>query len=425
MTGEVQAHPVSVSLIVVSRGRPEHLRLLMSALRHQTLHEFELVVVSDLVDLPGYPGANSARHIHFDEPNISAARNLGIAAANGEVIAFCDDDAIPDPTWLAHLTAPFQDAKVGISGGYTRGRNGIDYQWKAVDCDNNGDDRPVALSGWETIIRQPSEGYFPRAHGTNCAFRADALCQVGGFDEGFHFFLDETDVCLRLGQQGWATAVVPRAQVHHGFAASDQRTTSRAPKSLFEVGASKALFLRKHGQANAKESRNRLLKDRKRQLISLMVEGRIEPRDVSFLLKTLEDGLNSTRQSQLSNTPRISQKPYLTTFETHKSDSVDAFGSSLLRSREVQKMAEKLAKEGKTAFVFRFSFTSLFHHRFYHPSGFWMQTGGLFGKSVREERVIRVSTIHGRLRQEMESMHETFPFKTVTGVGFRRTNVII
>ncbi|MCK4861063.1 MAG: glycosyltransferase family 2 protein, partial [Rhodobacteraceae bacterium] len=86
-----------VSLIIVSQKRPEHLLRLLQSLRHQTHDSFEVIVVTDTEPSPF---VNHVKYIPFTNANISAARNAGIAVAAGEIIAFCDDDAIPDPPWL-------------------------------------------------------------------------------------------------------------------------------------------------------------------------------------------------------------------------------------------------------------------------------------------------------------------------------------
>jgi Predicted glycosyltransferases len=78
------------------------------------------------------------------------------------------------------------------------------------------------------------------------AFRRNVLVELGGFDPAFHYFLDETDLNMRLARAGHATALVPLAEVHHGFAANRMRNRYRVPQDLFDIGASWAVFLRKH-----------------------------------------------------------------------------------------------------------------------------------------------------------------------------------
>jgi GT2 family glycosyltransferase len=82
--------------------------------------------------------------------------------------------------------------------------------------------------------------------GTNCAFRRAALDEIGGFDPALRFYLDETDVNMRLARAGHHAALVAEAQLHHGFLPSRYRASTRAPRDLYEIGASLAVFLRKH-----------------------------------------------------------------------------------------------------------------------------------------------------------------------------------
>ena len=67
-----------VSLVIVSRHRPDALRRLLSALQFQTHRNFELIVVSDQPSLDGMALSDQARHHPFNEANISAARNIGL-----------------------------------------------------------------------------------------------------------------------------------------------------------------------------------------------------------------------------------------------------------------------------------------------------------------------------------------------------------
>ena len=118
---------LTVSVVIVSRDRPLALRRCLTGVSQLQFTPFEVVVVADPAGLAAareLPFAAHLRLVSFDEPNISAARNLGLTHAAGDV-AFIDDDAVPEPTWLRHLTAPAGQADVAAMGGFVRGRNGI------------------------------------------------------------------------------------------------------------------------------------------------------------------------------------------------------------------------------------------------------------------------------------------------------------
>ena len=122
----------SVSVVVVSRGRPDALDLCLTGLSQLDHPRIEVIAVT----CPRGAAAVDARDdsarikcIPFDAANISAARNAGIVAAAGDIVAFIDDDAVAEPSWLRHLTAPFDDPGIAATGGFVRGRNGIGFQW--------------------------------------------------------------------------------------------------------------------------------------------------------------------------------------------------------------------------------------------------------------------------------------------------------
>ncbi|MEJ6708662.1 MAG: glycosyltransferase family A protein [Amylibacter sp.] len=124
------------------------MRRTLSALRFQSYENFEVIVVSDALDGAFYedlPFSQNICHSQFDEPNISTARNIGIAAARGQIVAFCDDDAVPDPWWLERLIVPFQISNIGSAGGFVRVRNGIEFQWRALLCYDCGDDHQLEI----------------------------------------------------------------------------------------------------------------------------------------------------------------------------------------------------------------------------------------------------------------------------------------
>ena len=99
---------------------------------------------------------------------------------------------MPEPTWLERLVEPFQDADTGAAGGLVRGRNGVSVQWGFQEVDGYGNDWPVPASG-AAFFGAPTPGRVLKTVGTNCAFRRAALAAIGGFDEAYRFFLEETD----------------------------------------------------------------------------------------------------------------------------------------------------------------------------------------------------------------------------------------
>ena len=147
---------------------------------------------------------------------VIVADQAGIAAvAAGNVIAFIDDDAVPEPSWLTHLTAPFGDPAVAASGGYVIGRNGISFQWKGRTVDRNAQTETLPMTGAEVFTGTPDRAI--KTEGTNIAIRRDVLVALSGFDPAFAFYVDETDLNMRLAHAGHRTVIVPMAQVHHGF----------------------------------------------------------------------------------------------------------------------------------------------------------------------------------------------------------------
>lgn len=372
-----------VSLIVISRDRPKQLACVLRALRFQTYKNFELIVVtnSKASEFTAASKSEDFKYIHFDAANISGARNVGISQSAGEIIAFCDDDAIPEPTWLELLIQPFVDPNVGITGGFVLGRNGISYQWKGLETDLAGNDFPVEMLNATT--RGLKNDRFLKVQGTNCAFKTSALLAVDGFDERFEFFLDETDLCLRLAKTGWLTAIVPTALVHHGFAPSLIRESSRAPKSLTKIGHSKATFLHKYCDQNEHISeKKKFTMEQHARLNSYLTYGQLEPRDIPRLLSSLQTGLTAKITDQPA--PSVTQKSEFMNFETSNKEPL-LLCSQLRNKVRLFEEAEKCSAQGHPTTAMCFSKTALFHKRYFHAAGFWVQTGGVFGKSNRSE----------------------------------------
>jgi GT2 family glycosyltransferase len=130
-----------------------------------------------------------------------AARNAGLRAAGGEVVAFTDADCRVAPDWLSALVPPLDDPQVGIAGGTIRSVP------PANDVEKFGDvihDHRQAIEVYEP----------PYAITMNWASRRLVLQELGGFDERFRRS-EDVDLSYRMIQAGYALAFAPAAVVYH------------------------------------------------------------------------------------------------------------------------------------------------------------------------------------------------------------------
>lgn len=181
--------------------------------------------------------------------NLSWSRNIGIRAARGDVVAFIDDDAYPDPSWLDDLARAFEDPEVGGAGGpvwdYTGGR--LQLRYSVVN--RFGDARILYDCNPTLVSNHPRSEWFAHTIGTNSAFRRSAITSIGGFDEEFEYYLDETDVCCRLVSAGWVVAELENGFVYHKFLPSDVRGNDRVIRNRWPILKNRCYFALKHGAA--------------------------------------------------------------------------------------------------------------------------------------------------------------------------------
>jgi glycosyltransferase involved in cell wall biosynthesis len=396
---------LTVSVVIVSRGRAAMLRRCLLGVSQLQFDSFEVIVVADPAGIgaaQGLPFADHLKCVTFDEPNISAARNIGISHAAGEIVAFIDDDAVPEPQWLRYLTAPAAQSDVAAMGGYVRGRNGISWQWTAHSLDAMGMPHPLEIDPSDATVLRPPKSRAIKTEGTNMAFRRSVLVELGGFDTAFHYYLEETDLNMRLARAGYATALVPLAEVHHGFAPNAMRTQNRVPTDLFDIGASWAVFQRKHiADADRLTHWTRLRGHERKRLLRHLISGGMEPGGVRRLMRRLDEGY-SAGMARPFETLKVA---------AHPAGAFRAFPSAKRRSFVMSewffgltrslKDARERVKGNEIVTVLLFSPTTFYHKVFFNEDGVWVQKGGLFGRSEREKPVFRLTTISGRTQQEI------------------------
>ena len=211
-----------ISVIIVTRYRPQLLRACLVHLEQQTLAPQETIVVdsSDNDDsqavLDDFPWVKRLRIQQAGRTSTCQARNLGIRHAKGDLIVFLDDDCMAPRDWLSRLMAACTAPDIGIVGG-----RWIDqYEASRVRLQ---DPRVgiLQVDGYITtnFVLDPGEIVeVDHLRGGNIAFRREALDQVGLFDPHYDRclgLLEDTDLCVRIKQNGWRLLYQPEAVVEH------------------------------------------------------------------------------------------------------------------------------------------------------------------------------------------------------------------
>ncbi|BCS31612.1 hypothetical protein TBR22_A08140 [Luteitalea sp. TBR-22] len=236
-----------ISVVVLTHGdRRGPLHRLLSTLAYQSM-PFELVVVCG----PGAPDVAPllaeqdlrALVVPCTRANVSAARNVGIAASAGHCVVFIDDDAAPvRHDWLCRLTAPLAAPGVGAVGGAVLHRDTTRAEFdggattvSGFQCFTSADRAVPAPDGRPWIGRVP---------GGNCAIAREALERVGGFDEAYAYYLDEADICLRMIAAGYSVAHATDAMVRHDPVASAHGAAGH--RDRYPIARSDAYFVLRH-----------------------------------------------------------------------------------------------------------------------------------------------------------------------------------
>jgi glycosyltransferase involved in cell wall biosynthesis len=135
---------------------------------------------------------------------LSRARNAGIEAATGEIVAFLDADAACHPSWPWHLAISLGDPEVVATGGPNLPFADAGLVERAVNLSPG--------SPTEVLVGDDRAEHVP---GCNMAFRRADLRAIGGFDPIYTSAGDDVDVCWKLLDRGRAIAFTPAAQVRH------------------------------------------------------------------------------------------------------------------------------------------------------------------------------------------------------------------
>jgi GT2 family glycosyltransferase len=195
-----------ISVVVCSYNGSRTIAETLAALENLAYPDYEIIVVDD--GSTDQTSAIASRHkvklIRTENNGLSAARNVGMNAASGDIVAYIDDDAYPDPHWLTFLASGLRDTEHAGIGGPNIAPPG---DGAIADCVANAPGGPVHV-----LLSDCVAEHIP---GCNMAYRRDKLLEIGGFDHRFRVAGDDVDVCWRLQERGWTIGFAPTAVVWH------------------------------------------------------------------------------------------------------------------------------------------------------------------------------------------------------------------
>jgi GT2 family glycosyltransferase len=218
--------PLACAVVVCTHRRPAALDACLRAVAALDYPRFEVLVVDndpDGTDSRAVALRHGARYVVAPLRGVSRARNRGAAACGDavDVIAYLDDDALPEPGWLTGLAAEFADpAVMGVAGDVRPASLATEAEWlfeRVTRTPGRAMRRAFdpTTTGWFRATAFGEIGI-----GANMAFRRMAFERWPGFDERMGYGApigggEEHDAFFRLIQAGHRVVYTPRAVVLH------------------------------------------------------------------------------------------------------------------------------------------------------------------------------------------------------------------
>ena len=182
-------HQIAV-VVLTQATRPAELDRALASVRAQRDVDVELVLVMNGVPAP-QPDPSDRLIVLAENAGIPAARNIGAAAADADLVMFLDDDAeLLDPALLARVVDRFSE-NPGLGAMAIR----------LVDEQGHTQCRHVPRLGGRTAQRSGPVTHFV---GAACVVRAETFGQIDGFDPRFFYAMEESDLSWRLLDAGWS-----------------------------------------------------------------------------------------------------------------------------------------------------------------------------------------------------------------------------
>lgn len=229
-----------ISVVIPALNEEARITECLNALRAQTRQADEIIVVDGGSSDATVALARNfqAQVLHNPRRHAAAARNIGINAAKGDIIAFTDADCIPAENWVEQIEAAFTDPLLEGLGG------------KVIAAPpENAEEAFWSKLALEVLMTFGDEAYTVQAQTindafitANAAYRASLLHKLDGFDEWFANNAEDVDLTWRALQTGAVLRYIPAVQV----AAHGVTTVKGIRKKSFRNGVSSSKLQKRY-----------------------------------------------------------------------------------------------------------------------------------------------------------------------------------
>ena len=220
-----------VSIVVINYNAKEYLESCLNSVLNSDYPNFEVIIVDNgsedgsLEFLEEISKSKPNINVIKNEENLgpSAARNQGIKIAKGKYVAFLDNDTRVRPLWLKEAIKVFEaDPKIGAC----QCKLILDDTDNIIDCVGEY----LGQYGFLVHVVTPGEekdvGQYDiiieifAAKSAGMIARKDVLNKIGGFDDDYFIYMEESDLCWRIWLLGYKVTLIPNSIVYHRFGAS-------------------------------------------------------------------------------------------------------------------------------------------------------------------------------------------------------------
>jgi GT2 family glycosyltransferase len=259
-----------ISVIVCTRNRQDSIVDTLEAIRNLDYLNFETIVVDSSDAKNGKKVKTAcekieAKYIFEPRPGLAVARNTGIGLASGEIIAFTDDDCIPEKDWLANSAAALSDSPIWACTGRVvqyNSEGASDFFEEVASQDLGKEKREFSAKdvkfGFGKIFANIGKIFLKHmksgapapwgiGHGSSMAFRKEVFDKIGKFDERFGVGApfksgEDVDIFYRVLRAGGKIVYNPSICVRH----KHRLTADEVYKTRYGYSFGAAAIMKKH-----------------------------------------------------------------------------------------------------------------------------------------------------------------------------------